>query len=162
MMNDLRSVSMKFLLLLLPPLLISAVIVSAVFSLGEFQTLRTEFDEKQNSIFNFQSTVLASPLFNRDDENVQRILKILTVDPDVSSVKYSIFPVKLLLELKAKVKLIRVMLLVFQRIYYFQVRSPMWTITKWGASLLRSEIPILSQLFLIVPYATSCSLGFCL
>lgn len=85
MMNDLNSVGLKFLLLLLPPLLITAVLVSAVFSFTELQDMRKAFEEKQGSVINFHTAVLASPLFSRDGDNVQKVLELLSLDPDVAS-----------------------------------------------------------------------------
>ena len=83
-LQRLDNVNIKFLLLLLPPLIVTALLVSAVFGYLDYQSLQRELEEKKTSLLRSNAAALASPLFNLDADNVQQILEILTIDPDVA------------------------------------------------------------------------------
>ena len=83
-LQKLDNVNVKFLLLLLPPLLITALLVSAVIGYLEYQSQQEELEDKKTSLLRSNAAALAPPLFNLDADNVLQILEILAIDPDVA------------------------------------------------------------------------------
>ena len=81
-----RSLQAKFLLFVVPLVLLAILLVFGIF---EYKTHRTEADElrtKLDQVLRIQSAVLSAPVWNLADEQIELIVTALLVDPEVLEV----------------------------------------------------------------------------
>jgi signal transduction histidine kinase/DNA-binding response OmpR family regulator/uncharacterized membrane protein affecting hemolysin expression len=92
-MNDLRkpprisafrSLRAKFLVVVVPMVLLSTVIVFGLFELNAQREAKLRLHDKLDKLVAIQSAVVAESLWNVADEQIKLILAALATDPDVS------------------------------------------------------------------------------
>ena len=80
----LRTLRAKFLVLIIPLVLISTMIVFGLFELNASREANLRLQEKLDQLVAIQSSVVAESLWNVADEQIKLILAALAIDPDVS------------------------------------------------------------------------------
>ena len=80
----LRTLRAKFLILIIPLVLISTMIVFGLFELNAQREANLRLQDKLDQLAEIQSSVLAESLWNVADEQIKLILAALAIDPDVS------------------------------------------------------------------------------
>jgi signal transduction histidine kinase/DNA-binding response OmpR family regulator len=81
----LRTLRAKFLVLIIPLVLISTMIVFGLFELNARREANLRLHEKLDQLVTIQSSVVAESLWNVADEQIKLILAALAIDPDVSA-----------------------------------------------------------------------------
>jgi signal transduction histidine kinase/DNA-binding response OmpR family regulator len=81
----LRTLRAKFLVLIIPLVLISTMIVFGLFELNARREANLRLQEKLDQLVAIQSSVVAESLWNVADEQIKLILAALAIDPDVSA-----------------------------------------------------------------------------
>ncbi|CAK0774207.1 putative Histidine kinase [Azospirillaceae bacterium] len=81
------SLHRKFLLVLLPPVILATLMASALFIGLTIRDQEAELAERQEQLANYYSTVLASALWSFDDRGVRSILETIGFDRDVASAR---------------------------------------------------------------------------
>ncbi|AXS42008.1 PAS domain S-box protein [Breoghania sp. L-A4] len=77
------NITSKFLLILLPIVLLATLATVSVFGWLTVEKLRADLTLRGDRLTRFYATALSSPLWNYDLESVERTLRTLTLDPDV-------------------------------------------------------------------------------
>ena len=80
----LRTLRAKFLVLIIPLVLVSTMIVFGLFELNARREANLRLQEKLDQLVAIQSSVVAESLWNVADEQIKLILAALAIDPDVS------------------------------------------------------------------------------
>ncbi|MEX2450703.1 MAG: PAS domain-containing protein [Rhodospirillales bacterium] len=83
MLGRVKSIQGRFFFFFLPPVLIATVSVVLLHGFFAYETLREEFFRKQEDIVFNNSIALVEPMTRNDVRRVNRILEIITTDPDV-------------------------------------------------------------------------------
>lgn len=84
LLSRLNSIQTKFLVVLVPPIVIATILVMMIAVWRSYSNLEQELLAKQSRILDANAEALSSPLWNLNTENVESILTAMTVDPDVS------------------------------------------------------------------------------
>jgi signal transduction histidine kinase/DNA-binding response OmpR family regulator len=79
-----RSLRAKFLVVVVPLVLLSTLIVFGLFELNAQREAQQRLEGKLQKLVEIQSAVVAESLWNVADEQIKLILKALATDPDVS------------------------------------------------------------------------------
>ncbi len=79
----LRTIRAKFLVLIIPLVLISTIIVFGLFEFNARREANLRLHDKLDKLVEIQSSVVAESLWNVADEQIKLILAALAIDPDV-------------------------------------------------------------------------------
>ncbi|MEM7172168.1 MAG: response regulator [Pseudomonadota bacterium] len=79
-----RSLRSKFLIVVVPLVLLATLLVFGVFEWNAQREARERLQDKLDKLVEIQSAVLAESLWNVADQQIQLILAALATDPDVS------------------------------------------------------------------------------
>lgn len=80
-----KSIRAKFILVLLPPVILATGLVSGIFGWIAYEHMEAEIEAKRQILARSHGAALASPMWNFDRQNIQRILDMLLLDPDVAA-----------------------------------------------------------------------------
>ncbi|MBW2005174.1 MAG: PAS domain S-box protein [Deltaproteobacteria bacterium] len=81
--QNIRTLRIKFLTIILPPVIICFLIFSIVLAFLTYRDMKKELDTKMRNIADLQSAALVLPLWNYLDENVKQTLENLLMNPDI-------------------------------------------------------------------------------
>lgn len=78
-----RSVQTKFLLYVVPLVLVSTIVVFGLFEWNARRSAEAQLQTKLDKLIDIQSAVLSESLWNVADDQIKLILAALLTDPDV-------------------------------------------------------------------------------
>ena len=81
--QNIRTLRIKFLTIILPPVIICFLIFSIVIDFLTYRDMEIQLDTETRKIADLQSKALALPLWNYLDQNVKQTLETLLMNPDV-------------------------------------------------------------------------------
>jgi len=81
--QNIRTLRIKFLSIILPPVIICFLIFSIVLAFLTYRDMEIQLDTETRKIADLQSKALALPLWNYLDQDVKQTLETLLLNPDV-------------------------------------------------------------------------------
>ena len=82
-LDNIRTLQTKFLLIVLPPLVLCALAVSLLSSLSTYRSMKEDLANTIRNLVELQSDALALPLWNYLNDNVQQSLEVMVLNPDI-------------------------------------------------------------------------------
>jgi class 3 adenylate cyclase len=83
----LHSLRAKFLLLIMPLLVLSTAVVFGISEYAERSDAADDLQDKLNKLVEIQSAVLSEPLWNIANQQIELILAAISIDPDVQGAR---------------------------------------------------------------------------
>lgn len=77
----------KFLVLVLPPIVICMGVYSVLFSFMTYRTMEVDMQSKLDTMINIQRATLSEPIWSYNQNMVERIVETMALDTDVQGVK---------------------------------------------------------------------------
>ncbi|GAB6052780.1 hypothetical protein JCM17960_16000 [Magnetospira thiophila] len=87
LLDRLKTLRGKFLLLLLPPVILATILVSGLFVALTYGQMQNELTAKQTHLSEFMGSALAETMWNFDKAGTQRLLDALLLTQDVAGVR---------------------------------------------------------------------------
>ena len=85
-----NSIRAKFLAFVVPPVLLSTIVVFGLFEFDARRDAHLRLQDKLDQLVAIQSAVIAESLWNLADEQINLMLTALAIDPDIEALQEKI------------------------------------------------------------------------